>query len=178
MAIDSTIFRVLVSCFVFLLVGACNRPARYDVNKIPASNAIITKADLKGFTPIVTQKVYVPIYSNIQLQDEGLQVPLQATVSIRNTDSDQNLMISRISYFNTNGERVRDYLKEPIAIKAFGSHEVFVATGDLDGGSGAKFIVEWQAQKDSINRPIIEAIFSGTRGSGAFTFSSRGVQIN
>ena len=167
------------TCLLILSASAgCEKPVTYDTSKIPISNAIISESEIKNFLSVFESKVYVPIYSNLQLQDEGLQVPLQATVSLRNTDLTSKLKISKISYYNTNGELVRDYISKPIVIKPFGSHEVIVRTGDLDGGSGAKFIIHWESESKVMSKPLIEAIFSGIRGSGAFSFVSRGVELN
>jgi len=162
---------------LYALLG-CEKSVTYDTSKIPKSNAIISEFEVHSFLSVVESKVYVPVYSNLQLEDEGLQVPLQATVSLRNTDLKSKLKISKITYYNTNGELVRDYISKPVVIKPFASHEVVVRTGDLDGGSGAKFIIQWESESETMSKPLIEAVFSGIRGSGAFSFSSRGVELN
>lgn len=164
--------------FIFFAATGCEKSVNYDTSKIPISNAIISEAEINNFLSVVKSRVYVPIYSNLQLKDEGLQVPLQATVSIRNTDLNSKLKISKVSYYNTNGKLVRDYISKPIVIKPFGSYELFVRTGDLDGGSGAKFIIHWESESKTVDKPLIEAIFSGVRGSGAFSFISRGIELN
>jgi hypothetical protein len=47
---------------------------------------------------------------------------------------------------------------------------------DVEGGSGANFIVEWTAE-EAVNRPVIEAVMIGTGDSYNVSFTSRGQPI-
>jgi hypothetical protein len=52
-----------------------------------------------------------------------------------------------------------------------------LAEGDTVGGSGANFLVKWQA-KSKVNPPLIEGVMIGTRSGQGISFVSRGQVIN
>ena len=56
------------------------------------------------------------------------------------------------------------------------THSIVIAENDLEGGTGANFIVEW-ASENLVSLPLIESIMLGTLGTKGFTFSSRGQEI-
>jgi len=51
--------------------------------------------------------------------------------------------------------------------------EFFIGESDMTGGSGANFIVTWNAEK-AISEPIMEAVMVGTGGSQGVSFTSSG----
>ncbi len=166
-------------CLFFGLIS-CERGVKsdYDYNIVPVSNAIITDMELGLFTEAIEKTVYVPIYSNISNYDQAALIPLQVLLSIRNTDMKNNLRIESIIYFDTNGKKLRDFIKSPIEIKAFGSYEVVVKTSDLEGGIGAKILVKWMAADATIQKPLIESVTTGFTEASNISFSSRGVTLD
>lgn len=168
--LNTLIFLGLTSCY-----GGVDR--NLDHSRIPISNAIITGVETAPFKSLVSKTVYVPIYSNLLDYDSNQQISLQAILSLRNTDMDKKLRIESVIYYDTNGEKIKDYLSEPIIIKPLGSHELAIKTSDLEGGSGAKFLIKWQASEDSIQKPLIEVVTTGFDGSRNISFTSRGVTL-
>jgi hypothetical protein len=71
---------------------------------------------------------------------------------------------------------VESYLKSPIAIKPFSTVEVFVATTDVRGGTGANFVVDWAATSETAE-PVVEALMIGGVGAGHYAFVSVGRPI-
>jgi hypothetical protein len=116
------------------------------------------------------QTVYVPVYSDVLYGNtDRVGKPskwfLSATLSIRNTDPANALRIRSIRYYDTDGKLIREY---PTGgeVGPLGTREIFVEHADKSGGSGANFIVVWDADKP-INAPIIETVhayFFDTRG--------------
>jgi hypothetical protein len=128
---------------------------------------------LAGNAPELTQgqTVYVPVYSevpygNADRNGKPAKWLLSATLTIRNTDPFTPLTLRSIRYFDTDGNVIRDYPTGD-KIGPLGTREIFVPHSDQSGGSGANFIVVWDAEK-AINAPIIEAIH-------AYFFDSRGL---
>ncbi|MEA5532783.1 DUF3124 domain-containing protein [Crocosphaera sp. XPORK-15E] len=120
------------------------------------------------------QTIYVPIYSHIyhsHRQDNVIN--LAATLSIRNTDQLNPIIIKAISYYDTNGQLIKQYLENPVELKSLASTEVFIAGNDVSGGSGANFIVEWVAQ-NRVSEPIIEAVMISTASAQGISFISPG----
>lgn len=129
-------------------------------------------ADIPG---AVGQTVYVPVYSHIYIQD-GRAYRLAATLSLRNTDTANPMVVTSVGYYDTDGKLVRNYLEQPLKIAPLATSEFFVEEKDVHGGSGAKFIVEWTAQT-VIQPPIIETIMIGAEGQQGISFARSGVVI-
>lgn len=135
--------------------------------------AFISTTSAAGELPALTQgqTVYVPIYSEIlygNANGNGKpdRWPLSAMLSIRNTDPKNALELRSVRYYATDGTLLREY---PAGTKVgpFATIEFFVEHRDKSGGSGANFLVEWNAEKP-INAPIVEAVH-------AYMFSTRGL---
>ncbi len=146
---------VILLCYLFFWVGA------------PKADTIIPLS--KG------QTVYVPIYSHIYSGHRESPFHLVATLSIRNTDHDNSLTITAIDYFDSEGNFVKNYLKNNKALKPMASTRFIVKAKDK-AGSGAKFIIKWEADKQIIP-PIIESIMIGTQAQQGVSFTSRGMVI-
>jgi len=122
------------------------------------------------------QTVYVPVYSHIYHGDRERVFNLTATLSIRNTNLDSDIMLHSIDYFDSKGELLKRYLDAPIVLKKFSTIRYVIKATDKSGGSGAKFIVRWNSKKIS-NAPLIEAIMISTQSGQGISFVSRGQAI-
>jgi hypothetical protein len=120
--------------------------------------------------------IYVPIYSDIYVDAQNQNSLLAATLSIRNTSHQNSLIVTKIEYFNTEGEMVRDFIENPISLPPMATVNYVIEKEDDTGGSGANFIVELSAKNKSI-RPIVQAIMIGQYGNKSFAFSTDGYDI-
>ena len=121
---------------------------------------------------VMGQTVYVPIYSHIyhyNNQDDVMN--LSATLSIRNTDLTNSIIITSVRYYDTDGKLIRQDIKSPVELKPLASTNFFIAANDTIGGSGANFIVEWVAEK-TVYEPVIEAVMISTSSSQGISFVS------
>jgi len=119
------------------------------------------------------QTVYVPIYSHIYSGNREQPFYLAATLSIRNTDSNNSITITAVDYYDTEGKLLANYLKSNKTLTPMASTRYIVKEADKAGGSGANFIVKWEADKKIIP-PIIESIMIGTQTQQGISFTSRG----
>ena len=120
--------------------------------------------------------IYVPIYSDIYIDQINQKVLLAATLSIRNTSFSDSLYISKIDYFNTEGQLVRSYIENLISLPPMATINYVIEREDDTGGPGANFIVELNSQ--SLNaKPLIQAIMVGQTGNKGFSFSTDGYSI-
>ena len=162
-----------------ILLASCTpeeKPSQLRVNGDRLERSQKTIALDENFQVAMGQTIYVPIYSHIYHQDEKKIFDLAATLSLRNTDLNQAIVITSVRYYDENGKLVRNYLESPIEIAALGSTDFFVNTTDNSGGSGAKFIVEWVAQT-KVTEPIIEAVMIGSGFQQGISFVSPGKVI-
>ena len=122
------------------------------------------------------QSVYVSIYSHIYSGRKARPFDLAAILSIRNTDIHQPVTIVSVKYYDAEGKLLKEYLDEPLQLKALASTRYIIMEGDKAGGSGAKFIVKWKSN-EKVTPPIIEAVMIGTRSGQGISFVSRGQAI-
>jgi len=119
------------------------------------------------------QTVYVPVYSHIYSGIKGRPFDLTATLSLRNTDLKNPITLVSVKYYDSDGTLVKNYLNGPKQLDKLVSARYIIPEGDKTGGSGANFIVVWQAQ-GPVNPPIIEAVMIGTHSGQGISFVSRG----
>jgi hypothetical protein len=122
------------------------------------------------------QTVYVPIYSHIYSGIKARPFDLAATLSIRNTNLKSSINLISVKYYDSQGKLVKDYLAAPIRLDALASTRYIIAENDKAGGSGANFIVIWNAEQP-VNPPIIEGVMIGTHSGQGISFVSRGQVI-
>ncbi len=133
----------------------------------------------KGVTRWLTQTVYVPLYSHIYADERYRDKPfnLTATLSVRNTDPENGLILQRVDYYDSEGILLKKYLNKPVPIAPLASTRFIVQESESKGGSGAKFIVIWTASKPVVE-PIIESVMIGTKMQQGISFLSRGRVIS
>ena len=119
---------------------------------------------------------YVPVYSSVSMSAGRLRADFSVTLSVHNASETRPLVLKRIAYFDTTGKMVESYLKAPVALKPFSTIEVFIATTDVRGGTGANFVIDWAATSE-IAEPAVEALMVGSIGAGHYAFISQGRPI-
>ena len=133
-------------------------------------------AEIPPKSVVASQMLYVPVYSHIYAKG-GKPFLLEATLSVRNTDPNEDITIASARYYDTNGNLIKDYLEKPILLKPLATAEFLVAQTDIEGGSGANFIVEWVSDT-KVNQPVIEAVMIGIEGQTSISFVRTGVAID
>ncbi len=118
------------------------------------------------------QTIYVPVYSHIYSGNNELPYLLAVTLSIRNTDPSHAIEIMTVDYYETQGKLLKKFITSPLKIPALGTTRFTIPEKDKTGGSGANFIVRWEADRP-VNPPLVETIMIGPRTS----FTSRGQAI-
>ena len=121
------------------------------------------------------QMVYVPVYSHIYAKG-GKPFLLEATLSVRNSDPNKDMTIASVRYYDTNGNMIKDYLEKSMLLKPLATAEFLVAQKEIEGGSGANFVVEWTSDT-RVNQPVIEAVMIGIEGQTSISFVRTGIAI-
>ena len=160
-------------CLIFL--ASCVSPATVPIpsnqtNPTTSSPEITLDETWKIATG---QTIYVPIYSEIYYFDKSRTFQLAATLSIRNTDPKNQVIITSVNYYNSQGKIVRKHLDKPLRLQPLASTDFVVSENDQIGGSGANFMVEWIAET-KVYEPIVEAIMVGTASQQGISFVSVG----
>ena len=121
------------------------------------------------------QLIYVPAYSHVYGAN-GNPILLTVTLSVRNTDSESSIVLSRVDYFDTDGNLKQSYLKNPTEIGPLATKEFLVDRSDVGGGSGANFLVEWSAA-EPVTAPIMEAVMIDTTDGQGIAFVRAGLVL-
>ncbi len=122
------------------------------------------------------QLLYVPAYSHIYSGNKEKPFLLAVTLSIRNIDPSNQIKITLVNYYETQGELLTKYIDKQITLKPLGALRYVIPEKDKRGGSGANFIVKWQSDA-FVNPPIVETIMIGTQNQQGVSFTSRGKEI-
>ncbi|WP_052763827.1 DUF3124 domain-containing protein [Microvirga massiliensis] len=164
----------IVTALVFLSGAAGPKPA---VAQTAADYSSAFTGPLTEVPPVhrlsQPRKVYVPAYSAIRLASGRTKLNLAMTLSIHNLSEERRLIILQTDYFDTSGKLLQRYVPEPIAVGPLGTVEAFVPVEDTRGGTGANFVVEWDAE-EAIPEPLVEAVMIGLEGTHSYSFVSRG----
>lgn len=145
-----------------------------DSDQVNSAQKVVTLD--KNFQIAMGQTIYVPVYSHIYHEDRQKILNLAATLSIRNTDLTNSIIITSVRYYDSNGKLVKQYLDRPIQLDALASDDFFVNRTDTSGGFGANFVVEWIAQTE-VSEPIVEAVMIATESQQGVSFVSPGKVI-
>ena len=146
-------------------------PTRYETPDL--SGLAVDPVELNSLA--IQQSVYVPVYSHVYYQG-GSPFSLEATLSIRNTDASHPIYVSRVNYFDTSGQLVESFLKQPIRLSPLQTIDFLVANRDNSGGSGANFLVTWMTDQE-VNRPLVEVVMVGVDGPRGIAFGREGVEV-
>lgn len=134
-----------------------------EINKEVFSNLMLVKGEV----------VYVPVYSDIYGTELTKKIKLSATLSIRNTDMQNEIIVSVVDYYDTRGKLIRNYLESPIKLKPLQTANYLVTYKEAEGGIGANFIVEWVSEVE-VSEPIVEAVMIGTSSALGISFVCQG----
>ena len=119
------------------------------------------------------QMIYVPAYSHIYSGNRERPFLLTVTASIRNIDPENSIKVTVVDYYETQGELLKHFLEAAVILKPLESIRYVIPEKDKAGGSGANFIVEWEADT-MVNPPIVETVMIGAQSQQGISFTSRG----
>jgi hypothetical protein len=121
------------------------------------------------------QRLYVPIYSSAPYL-EGQMLGFAVTVSIRNTDAAQAIVVEEIRYFGTDGTPHDNPMGEVGTLAPMASAQLTIPQSALAGDVGANLVVAWRAPVP-VTPPLVEAVMLGSSRAQGFAFTSRAVVL-
>lgn len=119
---------------------------------------------------------YLSVYSHIYSKNQARSEDLTITISLRNTDPDHPLYLSKAEYYNTHGEAIKSYLDQSVKLEALETLEWVIDQKDRSGGSGANFLFNW-AQDSLASDPLFEAVMISTSGQQGLSFHTTAKRI-
>lgn len=174
-ALASVLAALLLATLLVSVWQIGRRSGSPSLSRAPTSPAL---KEFQGELRTVAkgETVYVPVYSHIYASGGSEQL-LEATLSIRNTDLHEAIIIKSIRYYDTEGLELREYLPESIILPPLASTDFLVEQRDRAGGAGANFLIDWVAET-SVTEPVIEAVMVGFEDNRAFAFARPGYPLH
>jgi hypothetical protein len=162
--------------FVALIVTAwaCNQPTADEASMLPSSK--YHYVDIAYGSMQRTEKVYVPVYSDIYHLTGERRQRLTATLSVRNTSLRDTMYVHQVDYFTSSGKMLREYLEKDIILLPMESVEFVVEQQEKEGGAGASFLVDWGTNSAALT-PVIQAVMISTINQQGISFVTEGVTV-
>jgi hypothetical protein len=168
---------MLTACGILIVFASCNPrnpPVGAGAAAGKARNGVVEIEP--GEAPAnaaAGQTIYVPAYSSIYTANRPSEFPLAVTLSVRNTDASQPIVLASVRYFDHDGRLVRDFLKKPLRVAPLASKDFFVKESDTSGGLSASFLVEWVAERE-VTAPVVESVMVSTASTQGVSFVCAG----
>ena len=140
---------------------------KYDLMKV---NAVPQNLPMKD-------TVYIPIYSQIYNETKETRFNLTATASLRNTSLKHTIYITSVKYYDSFGEVAKEFQDTPIKLTPMQTIEYVIEEGDISGGTGANFIIVWQAESTDV-APIFEGVMLSNHAQQGISFTTKGISIS
>lgn len=166
---------VLILLIIITLAACSSKEAPLGDQKSGKTfNPEVLKVADAGTNKVRGQVLYVPIYSNIPDKDKK-QFDLSAFIAIHNTDMKTPIKITKVLYFNNDGELVKEFLAAERSLGPLGATNFYIPQAD-QSGTGANFLVEWIADIP-VSEPLIESVMLNLEGNRGISFLSTGKVI-
>ncbi len=157
---------------LMLIFISCTSQAEQQANEEVKWNMV--ENNLPESSTMLTGETYLSLYPELYTQSKKTMLSFTSTVSIRNISRTDTLYLLSGEYYNTQGDKIKDYFATPVYVKPLETIEIIVRFEDDKGGSGANFIFDWMVpSKNSI--PLIEGLMVSTMASQGMSFSTAGV---
>lgn len=150
-------------------LAACGGASPQMVQPLPTLPA----SDIAELDIVTGQHIFVPAYSDVFIGDAGQTIQMAITLLIHNTDPDDEIIIESVQYFNTDGEMVREFIEQPVTLRAMATTGFVVNASNSSGGWGANFTVSWGAPTP-VYEPVVEALMVNTSMAMGVSFVSQG----
>jgi hypothetical protein len=160
-----------LACVTFI---SCNDVSKQPKAHYPNRNYQFVSVDEKSFNTI--EQYYVPVYSSIYGATGKHEYYLTATLSIRNIGYTDSLYLSKIYYYDSNGNLLKKYLDSTALLKPMASMEIVIPTNEKEGGAGANFVVECLGN-NILNEPLIQTVMTTSDLRVGFTANAVKIKI-
>ncbi len=129
------------------------------------------------------QTLYLPIYSFVWHGDvssgsgKPMRAEMSALVSVRNTSLKTPIRLLSARYYDTEGKLLKEFVSAPRSIPPMGTVELFIEKSESEGGSGANFVIQWEAAAET-NPPVVEAVHIDNQAGRPYSFITTARVIN
>lgn len=161
-----------IAFFLLILVSCQEQSKRAFIKPV---NWEERSASSSRINQLEQASTYLSVYSEIYQFSDRQTYDLTATISMRNINSTDTVFIMKADYYNTHGDLIRSYIKEPVYINPMETIEVVIGQEDQEGGTGANFIFDW-ATTETAHAPVFDAVMISTSGQQGLSFTTQGIK--
>ncbi len=165
----------LLTIIALLSLFSCTTSPNEEQGIIGPVDWAKRKVQLTTLNSLTQGSSYLSVYSEIYQRSDQLTYNLTSTVSIRNISTTDSVFILHADYYNTQGDRLRTYVDDPVYLRPLETIEIVIDESDQTGGTGANFIFEW-ATRPRVHEPLFEAVMISTNGQQGLSFTTQGVR--
>jgi len=127
-----------------------------------------------------SQLLYLPVYSHVWYGDKDKGGPykamMSALISIRGTDPAKPVRVKSARYYSTEGKLLAEYLSKPRLLPPLGTIELLVERREDKGGSGANFLIEWEAD-GPVSPPLVQAVHVSVQAQRGLSFITEAREV-
>ncbi len=160
--------------FIFLAFISCQEEK--ELSSVATENWTKRAVKISVNDSLEYGKSYLSIYSQIYSLSEHKRHNLTAMVSLRNTSDLDTIFLLSSKYYDTHGNLIRKYFDYPIYLAPMETTEIIIEEGDVSGGTGSNFIIEWK-KKLKTPEPLFEGVMSSTLGQQGLSFTTQAKRI-
>ncbi|MEZ4938521.1 MAG: DUF3124 domain-containing protein [Crocinitomicaceae bacterium] len=172
--IGRTLFYTLLILSLFCMsLESCSEVLEDNPNQVNWKKRRL-KSQLKNHTD--QGETYLSIYSEIYSMSEHRTHHLTVTVSIRNVNREDTIILDRAQYFDSKGNLLTNYFDFAIVLLPLETIEIVIGQEDVKGGTGANFVFNWRKEENVVD-PYFEAVMISTSSQQGLSFTSKGVRV-
>lgn len=168
--------KITVYLGLIIILYSCANPNRElkkeRVNILEVNQMYMERIDLS-----FRDTTYIPIYSEIYVQDEVRKLGLSSTISIRNTSIKDTIFLEDINHYNAQGKLIHKYLDNILFLTPMQSIQYIIKKRDVEKGMESSFIVIWGANSSEV-KPIFQGIMISAYGRHGVSILTEGVSIS
>ncbi|MCB0479039.1 MAG: DUF3124 domain-containing protein [Crocinitomicaceae bacterium] len=158
---------------ILLLFNSCSEESNEEPNQVNWEKRSFT-------TPITSQtekgETYLSVYSEIYSMSQHRTHHLTVTISMRNMNRKDTIVLDKAEYFDSKGELLKCYFDFPVMLIPMETLEIVLEQDDVKGGSGGNFMFNWRKEENAVD-PYFEAVMISTASQQGLSFISEGIKI-
>ena len=162
--------KIIPAVILFLTIYICATITNRNEQELE-EHFSVSYADVDTSVLQYRQQVYVPVNARPNRKKSFIK-NATTVLKIRNTSLSDSLYVFKVHYFDTEGQRIKNFVDSALLVKPMATTEIVVRNRDFDS-IGDNFIVEWRSGNPV--QPLIQVV--GTNGQDVSLLNERGILI-
>ncbi len=166
------LFFPLLVIFTLFSCTEEQKTVKTTVKAVDFSEKYLTLTD----TSLQKGETYLSIYPAIYNKASKKTMDLTSTVSMRNPNKADSVYITGITFYDTKGNVLKNYIEQPIFLGPMETLEIIIDDTKKELVTGSNFLFEWSVGENTIE-PLFEGVMISTYGQQGLSFTTKGHRI-